>query len=554
VTQEPVSVDANVEESFDVEASLRFDTLADGDKVGFALGLGSKTEALAPADNVFVYVENTAGATSIKADGASGAAVPYGKNIADGAFTDISLTAYSDGRIVFKAGSVSAAFTAEQSLAGYIAIDQVRSSAMAYAVASSITIKGYSYRGSTGDARAVNFNTGWLNGDDFQYESYNAAMIVDEDRPNIKGIVQEDGELFFCATADMSNFTFKDAYYADFILEFDFISIPKADRLRVEPTWLNQYSALGLLFNANIPNWGSHGKAIYIYDIIDPRQETTDSRVLFHSWNSDDADVSKQIATIDGDTGTAASGGINIYKQTTKFKLVAANNRVTLYACAMEPGKPLSEYESSDYIQLIDTAVSDTYGMVSFATTDSGFFKLDNIKITPVDSTDPAVVAENVAAYEDFLPIKDESKLSAPSVALSGDSASWAAVPNASGYRISVNGVESDVAADVLSYDFGQAEPGDYTLTVKAIGGETDDAIRRDSDFSNEVAYGKSAPGTDPGPGGEEPGGEEPGDGGGETGGGEKTGQIGCKGCGNAAAALAATVGVLGIAVLKKRR
>ena len=131
----------------------------------------------------------------------------------------------------------------------------------------------------------------------------------------------------------------------------------------------------------------------------------------------------------------------------------------------------------------------DTYGIVSFGTTDSGYFKIDNVKITPIDDKDPAKLAENLAAYQDLQPIEDEYRpvtLDAPQVTLSGNVATWTAVEGATGYQLNVNGQTTNVGADVLSYTFEQTEDGEYVLTVTAVG--NGDYIS-DSEQSNAVTF-----------------------------------------------------------------
>ena len=69
---------------------------------------------------------------------------------------------------------------------------------------------------------------------------------------------------------------------------------------------------------------------------------------------------------------------------------------------------------------------------------------------------------------------------------LSGNVATWTAVEDATGYIINVNGSTTNVGADVLSYTFEQTEPGDYVLTVTAVG---NGSYISDSEQSTAVTY-----------------------------------------------------------------
>ena len=53
---------------------------------------------------------------------------------------------------------------------------------------------------------------------------------------------------------------------------------------------------------------------------------------------------------------------------------------------------------------------------------------------------------------------------------MEGTTVMWEAVEEATGYVVNVNGTETTVGADVLSFVVDCSEAGDYVVTVKALG------------------------------------------------------------------------------------
>lgn len=178
----------------------------------------------------------------------------------------------------------------------------------------------------------------------------------------------------------------------------------------------------------------------------------------------------------------------------TAVKMVVMNKSVTVYLQELVEGVEPSE---AAWVQAAQFQTADTYGKVTFASTEAGVFALDDIRITPIDDPDPTVVEANAAAYVSFQPIADENRpitLDAPVIAMNETVISWEAVEGATGYVVNVNGQTTEVGADVLSYTFTETEVGDYTITVIAKGnGEW----ISDSAQSNSITFTIAPPQTD---------------------------------------------------------
>ena len=76
-------------------------------------------------------------------------------------------------------------------------------------------------------------------------------------------------------------------------------------------------------------------------------------------------------------------------------------------------------------------------------------------------------------------------QLDAPVLTVSGTVASWQAVDNASGYILTVNGLDTRLGADIVSFDFSAVQDAAYVITVTAIG----EGEYKNSAPSNEVSF-----------------------------------------------------------------
>lgn len=465
---ESIAVDEDMKKCVSLAGGIRIDEYAEGDKIGIAFGLENADAPVTGADTSFVYFENKEGLTyvNVQNGNATGTAQSLGKNYV-GEFIDFEMEIDNAGNTVLKIGEATYDLKVEN-VAGHAAIGHVLGGKASYAVSKDFSLKNYSYVAGTGKSAENNFNTGYIDKKNFSYAGYPATMMADSTKA--EAIKFEDGALFFKGTSDGSYFGFEGTY-ADFILEFDYTCLAVEDRPALNENWAYGYSGLGIYFGANQYAWSgdsNHGKAIYF---IDNFSGTT--LLQFAYWNEGGTTKNKTLETYTTQGGTnVAEGMVGIYKKTNRIKVVAANNVVKLYAVTLEDGKALSEYKRSDYKLLGTYECKDTYGLVNIATTESGYFKIDNLKITNIDAKTAEEVDAKVEAYVDFAPIADTiapERLSTPVLTLEDNVARWNAVEKATGYELTIGEETITVSAETLSYTFGQTEAGTYELSVKAL-------------------------------------------------------------------------------------
>lgn len=465
---ESIVVDGDMKKCVSLSGGIRVDEYADGDKVGIAFGLENGKEAIVGEGTSFLYFENREGTTylNVRNGNEEGVAQSLGKNYV-GSYIEMQAEINNEGNAVVTIGGQEYSFFIEN-LAGHVAVGHVLSGKATYAVSKEFSVKNYSYVAGTGKSAENNFNTGYIDSKTYSYAGYPATML--EDSSKAEGICFEDGSLFFKGTSDGSYFGFEGTY-ADFILEFDYTTLAVEDRPALSENWPYGYSGIGIYFGAKQYAWSgdsNHGKAVYF---IDNYFDTT--LMQFAYWNEGGNAINTTLETYTSQGGTnVAEGMVGIYKKTNKIKIVAANNVVRIYAVTLEEGKALSEYTREDYKLLGTFECKDTYGLVNITSSESGYFKVDNLKITNIDAKTEAEVAENVEKYVDFAPIADSvepEKLATPEITLEGNVARWSAVDRATGYELTVGEEKTVVSAETLSYVFEQTEAGSYTLSVKAL-------------------------------------------------------------------------------------
>ncbi len=465
---EQIKLDPYTVKCADIVGSIRMDQVADNDKVGIALGLNDGTETIGSENVSFIYFENEAGVTYVNV--MNGATAGEKKSLeADftGKFIDFTVSISKDKKAVVSVGEKSFTFDVAN-VQGKVAITHSLAGTAKYAVGKNFSIKNYSYLEGDGKTLGQNFNTGYIDSKNYIYEGFPATQF--EDSAKAEGIKIEDGKLFFKGTSDGSYFGFTGTY-ADFILEFDYTTLAIEDRPAISENYPYGYSAIGIYFGANQYAWSgdsNHGKAVYL---IDNYNDT--SIMQFAYWNEGGSTYNTLLESYTPQGGTNVEDGkVSIYKKTNKIKIVAANNTVSIYAVTLEEGKALSEYTSADYKLLGSYECKSTYGLVNITSSEAGYFRVDNLKITNIDAKTEQEVADKVAAYVDFQEIADDvapEKLGKPVLKLNGNVVTWDAVAHATGYEIKIGDEVTAVSADTLSYTFTQTEQGEYTLYVKAI-------------------------------------------------------------------------------------
>lgn len=503
-----IRLDDEIEKCAKVNASIRLDKISADDKAGLSFGLVDKEQAVTDAETSFVYLYNSTDGSvtttyiNVLNGGIAGdTPISLGKDYTD-EYVELTLDIAADGRTAVTVGDRALEGTLSlANAAGMVAVDHISDSdGISYSVGKNLIIKNYSYLGGSGSDVAVNFNTGYVNENNFVC-SFDGKAALFEDSSLAKGVVTENGKLFFKGSSDGDYISTAETY-ADFILEFEYTNFLESERPATNAQKGENpngaYSPLIIQLNAEQRGYSgapATGDKIVFYDGSIYKGLTGGSMGTLMRW---EAHKSKTPAAdiilengceVNSNTGAVVTAGkVGLYGRTTQFKIVAANGEVKVYAFNIEDGKTFADYTDADYILIATYSTKNCYGYVSIASSESGYFQIDNLRITNIDGKSETEVNNNVAAYQSLQAIPDESKLSKPRVTLKDNVATWTAVDNATGYEIVINdGNAQKVGKDVLSYTFTQTEPGDYRLTVRAVY-EGDKNIHA-SDFSRAVTY-----------------------------------------------------------------
>lgn len=458
VTELQVKSDSSVARAFTLNASLDFRTL--GKKFGFAFGLQDQMGAV-DADGVsYVYFtqgkdeeNNDATFVTVMNNGVDGTPVSLGGDYVTGDFYDFSITANRDGTAKLTVGTKTIDLTISNT-DGYVAIVTAGEGIAEVGIGASTSVTRFVYRSSDGGTVENNFNTAYVDPDEFEINSTKAVGFVNPDEA--RGLILEDGKLRFAGTSDGSYLATKNAY-ADYILEFTVEDYNLQDK----PEHSADNREEGLYFQSvlavNLATKGGSGWASSLMFAIN------DNYVQLQDFSKTSTPV-VTMKSMDYQVRPAETG----VTKTSVWKFVVLNNTVSVYVQEVKAGETPS---ADNYISVGTFEVDDTYGQIAFATTDGGYFNIDNVRVTPIDNPDPAIVEKNLADYVDFKEIADTiapRKLSAPTVTVDGSTVKWEAVENATGYVVVVDGKEYSVGGSVLSYTLDLE--GDYIVSVYAKG------------------------------------------------------------------------------------
>ncbi len=459
--------DENSADALLVNASVRLDSNLG--KAGFLFGMPDAQAAIGDSVTSFLYFEQgeTTTKVNVQTGTAQGTAQDLGVDLrAD--FTALEIRIKTDGTLtVSVGGEVKATFTGccYEGLIGLVT-DGTEGAKISFLP--ELTIDNFEYVTGEGADLANNFNSGWMNPEYYVIDGYPAANLGG----NGHGIVVQDGVLLFDGTSDGSHFALTGTY-ADFILQFDWINYPWEDRptneegmagvpMREKPEdgrGVEMYSPLGICFGKTSPTGGWTENQLYrLYDDLNLIQQNlhgvANNVTMGRDFFSPEACADIQ------------PGKIDFYENTVNIKMIVRNNTVEFWgAIHNDPN------ETPEHSLLATFAIENYKGYVSISTTESGYFAIDNLRITKIDGwTD-----EQVAAYEDYIAIPDEAKpdpvqLAAPVLSAEGNTISWSPIDKATGYEVYVNGEKQGETIAVCTYTFAETEPGVYNITVKAVG------------------------------------------------------------------------------------
>lgn len=450
VTEEKIKADSLINEVLSVKMSMDVKSL--GKKVGVAFGLSEQTDEIGASGVSYVYFENktegeqTVTYLNVNNGGTEETPVSLGINLETAGMTSFEIVVNKNGSKVISGESVYDLDVKNYN--GYVAIASCGDGTASLGIKNDLSLTTYKYRGSDGGMVQSNFNTGYINPENFVANSIAATQFTDPEQA--KGIVAEDGKLRFAGSGDGAYFKTA-ANYSDFIAEFKLTEYNDGEKPALSDSWAHGYAIPVVILGVKEGGGWAKGAMLELKN-----------GVLLENF------IGGYSATAGGTDYAFRPDGEQKTK-TTAMKIVAVDGNVKVYAFEITE---TTELKKENYVLLASFDVPDFYGAISFAATEAGYFDIDDFKVVPVDDPDATKMAENVENFKDFEPIADEHrpiKLEAPEIAVNGNVVAWSEVEGATGYIVNVNGVLTEVGADVLSYVV-EGEPGEYTVTVTAKG------------------------------------------------------------------------------------
>ena len=177
-------------------------------KVGVAFGLANQTAEIGTDGVSYVYFENkteneqTLTYVNVNNNGTEGTPVSLGLNLETAGMTTFEITVNKDGAKLALGKNVYELNVANYN--GYVAVAAYGGGNASLVIKSDLTLTVYKYRGSDGGVAQSNFNTGYINPENFTANSIAATQFVDPEQA--RGIVAEDGKLRFAGTGDGAYF------------------------------------------------------------------------------------------------------------------------------------------------------------------------------------------------------------------------------------------------------------------------------------------------------------------------------------------------------------
>lgn len=450
VTEEKIKADSVLNQVLSVKMSVNVSKL--NKKVGVAFGLANQTAEIGTDGVSYVYFENkteneqTLTYVNVNNNGTEGTPVSLGLNLETAGMTTFEITVNKDGAKLALGKNVYELNVANYN--GYVAVAAYGGGNASLVIKSDLTLTVYKYRGSDGGVAQSNFNTGYINPENFTANSIAATQFVDPEQA--RGIVAEDGKLRFAGTGDGAYFK-TSVNYSDYIVEFKLTEYNDAEKPALVDSWTYGYAMPVVILGVKEGSGWAKGAMVELKNGV-----VVENFIGGTSYAKGEVDYSFRP---DGER----------HAKTTAMKIVAVEGVVKVYAFEITE---TTELKKDNYVLLGTFEVPELYGAISFAATEAGYFDIDDLKVVPVDDPDAEKMAQNIENFVDFAEIADEYrpvKLDAPEVAVNGNVIAWTEVEKAAGYIVNVNGKLYEVGADVRSFVV-EGEAGEYTVTVIAKG------------------------------------------------------------------------------------
>lgn len=523
VTLNPLKVDTSMAETFRMTAAFCLEQMVATRKVGIAFGLNSYSAALsAPAEGAsFLYLSVDAegnvvlGADNIASDGTATAAgtVQTLAEVNLGDIVSLSIVGKQDNSIDVTVGGNTFNFPGLK-LSGNIAFAQTGTGDVTYAIMpDEFNVTGYAFvENEAAEAVTTNFDGNYLSSAKFSMQSKLAPTEYIKKQEGttheISGLVVEDQKLGFYGTSTNTRVMFQQQY-ADFVLQFDYISEPFAHRAM--PGGLetagaaNRYSPFYILFGAenNIPElaqtyalgiiegnatqyfWGAESLLTReaklgngSVKVLSTLTEVEQSEEAIPWYTMADGKV-QPLSKYGMPDETAANYIYSFYNKTSRVKMVVVNNNMALYAAEVDESG-----NAGEYVKLYEQKVSNAAGYVGFGTDSPGWATIDNIAITPIAretalslglEADPAVdlAADVDPADMDTDPEPTPIAKAELTVDKEGKKVTWKAVTGAKEYEVTVKlNNEEKLSTTVTGTEVDLSsltEAGEYEVAVVVV-------------------------------------------------------------------------------------
>ncbi len=498
--------------------------LAAGQKVGFGFGYESNREIAGP-HSYFYFTANAEGALVFGAEkvGADSTTTLIEEQVVAGATIGADAAAVP---VVFtgKGANMEINIGANEKIVlenfdpdGFFAITHKGEGELAYKLNENLTMTGYQFLGNEEGAEQVtaNFDGDYLDATKFQISNTIAPethMVATDNSHALTGITAENGKVGFYGTSTNSRIL-STKKYADFVMQFDYISVPVQQRGALTLAG-NRPSSAFIMFGmkeGGLPMTDSSVYAIglgegmatefygYTETVIQPygmalkcgattrglamgKQVAEKSEISIPSYTTayDPSQPDNGVAAwYEVDTEHAAHV-YSLYNKITRVKLVCIDNNVGLYFAEVDPATGAVK---GDYIEIYSFKAVDTEGYVGIGSDSPAYFEFDNFAITPISREDALAFTANGTAMNanvvaDIAPAdmetdREPTPLAKP--ALTADTAakklSWTAVEGAKDYTVTVKLNKEAVKEETVTateFDLSDLADGSYEITVVA--------------------------------------------------------------------------------------
>lgn len=551
ITRAELQTDKGLANNFELNAKVIPMQVAAGQKIGFGFGYKDNME-IAGEHSFFYFTENEGkvifGGEKVDAAGATSALFPEvevaGATIGEKAEAIPVVFAGKGNNMEITVGSNDTIVVENFDPNGYFAITHKGEGNLTYMLKDNLTMKGYQFRENEEGAEAItsNFDGNYLRTDKFQVASTTAPetfMIATENSHELTGITPENGKIGFYGTSTNTRIL-TTKKYADFVLQFDYISIPVQQRGALVLAG-NRPSAVYLMFGmkeGGLPLIDSSVYAIGMYEglgaldfygnnetvVCTLGMATTCSGIAAKGLSRSMPATEKSAISIPeyvtGYNPDAADNGVkawhdpnpddpaniySMYNKTTRVKLVCINNEVALYLAEVDVETGAIKGE---YVEIMKFKAVDTEGYLGIGTDSPAYFEIDNLAITPVSREDTLAFANgsqaiNANIVADILPQDmDSDPLPTPidkpvlTVDAEAKKVTWQAVEGAANYAVTVKlGTETVLERTVEGTEIdlsGITEEGTYRVTVVA--NPADEVAHVSSRESVEYVIGAQKP------------------------------------------------------------